>query len=64
MDDAGGVHEEDAPEDLVDEILDMVVTELLPGVDNPMQVGLHKVSNDVNVGVIPSSPQASLCPAV
>lgn len=51
MDDVGGVHEEEAAEDLVDEVLDVVVAEFLAGVDDAMKVCLHEIGDDVNVGV-------------
>ena len=52
MNDVGRVHEEDAPEDLVYKILNVVVAEILPGVDDPVQIGLHEVGYDVDIGVV------------
>ena len=52
MDDVGRVHEQETPQDLVNEVLDVVVTEFLSGVDHPMQVGLHQISDDIDVIVI------------
>ena len=46
------MHKKYPPEDLVDKILDMVVTEFLPRVDDPVQICLHQVSNDVNVSIV------------
>ena len=55
MNDTSRMHKKDPPEDLVDKILDMVVTELLPRIDDPVQIRLHQVSNDVNVSIVGSS---------
>ena len=52
VNDVGRMHEKDAPKDLIDKILNMVVAEILPGIDNPVQVSLHKVSYDVNIGIV------------
>ena len=52
MNDVGRMHEKDTPEDLVDKILNMVVAEILPGIDNPVQVSLHKVSYDIDIGIV------------
>ena len=49
MDDVRRVHEEHRPEDLVDKIVDMLLGELLLRVDDPMKVGLHELSNDVDI---------------
>lgn len=51
MKDVGGVHEEQSAQDLVDEVLYVFVTELLTRVDDPVEVGLHQVGDDVNVGI-------------
>ena len=45
------MHEKESAKDLVDKVLDVIVAELLPGVDDPMQVGLHEFSDDVDVVV-------------
>ncbi len=52
MDDVGWVHEEESSEDLIDEILDVVVAEFLSGIDDPMQIGFHEVSDDVDVIIV------------
>ena len=49
MEDVGGVHEEQPAQDLVDEVLDVLVAQLLPGVDHAVQVGLHQLRDDVDV---------------
>lgn len=51
MDDIGGVHEQQSSEYLIHEVLYMLIAELLPRVDNSVQVGFHEVSDDVDVGV-------------
>lgn len=51
MDDVGGVHEEESAQDLVDEVLHVVFSEFLPRVDHAVQVGLHQLRDDVDVGV-------------
>jgi hypothetical protein len=51
MQNIGGVHEEKSPEDLVDEVLDMFITQFLSGVDDPMQISFHEFSDDVNVRI-------------
>ena len=51
MEHVGGVHEEEPAEDLVDEVLDVLVAELLARVDDAVQVGLHELGDDVDVGV-------------
>lgn len=58
VDDIGTVDVEQASEDLVDEILDMVISEILDSVgkaspyllrvDHTMQVGFHEVGDDVD----------------
>lgn len=45
------MHEQQSSQDLVDEVLDVVVAELLPGVYDSVQVGLHQLSYDVDVVV-------------
>lgn len=52
MNDIGRMHEKNAPEDLIDKILNVVVAEILPGIDDPVQVSLHEVSYDVDIGII------------
>ena len=52
MNDVGRMHEKDAPEDLIDKILNVVIAEILPGIDDPVQVSLHKVSYDINIGIV------------
>ena len=52
MNDISGVHEEDASEYLVDKILDMIVTELLPRVYDTMKICLHQICYDVYVVVV------------
>lgn len=34
---------------MINKVLDVVIGEILPGVDNAMQVSLHKLCDDVNV---------------
>lgn len=51
MDYIGGVHEKEAAKELVDKILNMVFREVLAGVDDPVQVGLHELGDDVDVSV-------------
>lgn len=46
-----GVHEQESSQDLVHEVLDVLVAEILSGVDHPMQVGLHQLSNNVDIDV-------------
>lgn len=36
---------------MIDEVLNMVVTEFLARIDNPMKVGLHEFSDDVDISV-------------
>ncbi len=45
------MHEEQPSQDLVYKVLNVLVTELLPGVDDPMEVGLHEFGDDVDVCV-------------
>lgn len=45
------VHKEQSPQDLVNKVLDVLVTQLLPRVNHSMEVGFHQFSNDVNVRV-------------
>ena len=40
---------------MIDKILNMVVAELLPRVDDSMKIGFHELSNDVNVSISSSS---------
>ena len=51
MYDIGGVHEQQPSQYLIHEVLNMLIAELLPRVNNPMKVCFHEVSNDVDVGV-------------
>ncbi len=51
MEDVGGVHEEESSQDLVDEILNMFIAELLPRVDDAVQVRFHQFGDDVDVSV-------------
>lgn len=51
MYDVGGVHEEQSLADLVKEVLDVVRGQFLAGVYHSMQVGLHEVSDYVDVCV-------------
>ena len=37
------------PEDLVEEVLDVLVTERLHGVDDVMEIALHEIQHDVDV---------------
>ena len=52
MNNISGVHEKDAPEYLIDKILDVIVTELLPGVYDTMKICLHEVCYDVYIVVV------------
>ncbi len=54
MQNVGRMHKEDASKDLIHKILDVFVSEFLARVYDSMKVGLHEVSNDVNITV--SSP--------
>ena len=51
MDDVGRVHVVAAGENLEHEILQMVVSQVLSGVNDAMHVGLHQLCDDVNVFV-------------
>lgn len=51
MDDIGGVHVEEPAEELVDKVLDVVFREVLAGVDYSVEIGLHELGDDVDVGV-------------
>ena len=46
------MHKENSSKYLVDKILNMVFTEVLPGVNNSMKICLHQVGNDVDIAVI------------
>jgi hypothetical protein len=52
MDDVSRMHEEKSSEYLIDKILDVIVGEFLPRINDSMEVSLHEVSDDVNIGVI------------
>lgn len=52
MDDVGRMHKEKSSEYLIDKILDVIVGEVLPRINDSMEVSLHEVSDDVNIGVI------------
>ena len=43
------VHVHEAPQQLVHEVLDVLVAEVLSGVDHPVQVCFHQVCDDVDV---------------
>ena len=43
------MHVKNPSQDLVDEVLDVLIRELLSGVDDSMHVCFHKVCDDVNV---------------
>lgn len=58
MDDIGGVHEQQSPQDLVHEVLYMLVTQVLPTVYHPVQVRLHELGDDVDIDV--ASPRLRL----
>lgn len=49
VDDVCGVHVEEPPEDLVDEVLDVLVGEFLAGVDDAVEVCFHELGDDVDV---------------
>ncbi len=51
MDDVGRMHVQEASENLVDEILNVVVGQVLARVNDSVQVGLHQFGNYVNVSV-------------
>ena len=52
MDDVGRMHKEKSSEYLIDKILDVIVGEFLPRINDSMEVSLHEVSDNVNIGVI------------
>lgn len=45
------MHKKQSSQDLVNEVLDVLIAELLTRVDDPMEISLHQVSDDVNVGI-------------
>lgn len=45
------MHKEESAQNLVDEVLDMIITELLARVDDTVQVSFHEVSDDVDVSI-------------
>ena len=51
MQNVGRMHKEDASKDLIHKILDVFFSEFLTGVYDSMKVGLHEISNDVNITV-------------
>lgn len=51
MNQVGGMHVEQPSENLVDEVLDVIFSEVLLGVDNSVKVCLHKLGYNVDVGV-------------
>jgi len=38
-----------ASEQLIHEILAMIISEVLTGVNNPMHIGFHEIRDDVNI---------------
>ena len=55
MDHIGRVHKQQTSQQLVDKVLDMVVWQVLPGINDPMQVCLHELRNNIDVSVACSS---------
>ena len=51
MNDIGGVDVEATSEQLVHEVLAMIVGQILSGVNNSVHIGLHQISDDVNIFV-------------
>lgn len=51
MDDIGGVHEEESPEQLIDEVLDVIIREILSGIDDSVEISFHELGDDVDVAV-------------
>lgn len=45
------MHEEQSTQNLVDKVLNMIITELLPRIDHSMKIGFHEISDDINVSV-------------
>ena len=52
MNDVGGMHEEKPSEYLIDKVLDVVVGKFLPRINDSMEISLHEVGDDVNIGVV------------
>lgn len=51
MDNIGWMHVQQASQNLVHKILDVVVWQVLPRVNDSMQIRLHQLCYDVNVSV-------------
>ena len=49
MNDIGRMHEKKPSKNLIDKILNVVLSEVLPWINDSMQVCFHKLSNDINV---------------
>lgn len=51
MDNVSRVHKKKSSKYLIDKVLNMVFTEVLPGIDDSMQICFHEICYDVNVGI-------------
>lgn len=51
MNDISRMHEEKSSQNLIDKVLNVVVTQFLARIDDSMEVRLHQISDDVYVGV-------------
>lgn len=48
------MHKQQPPHNLIDKVLNMILRQFLPGVDDPVQVSLHQFGYDVDVDVASS----------
>lgn len=51
MDDIGTVHKQKPSQNLIHEVLDVLIAEILSGVDNSMQICFHQLRYNVDVSV-------------
>ncbi len=49
------MHIENSSKNLIYEVLDVLIAQLLPRIDDPVHVGLHQICNNVNVLKAPST---------
>ena len=49
MDDICGMDIETPTQQLIHEILEMIIGQVLPRIDDSVHIGLHQVSDDINV---------------
>ena len=52
MNDAGWVHKKNASQNLVNKVLDVILTEVLTRIYDSMKVSLHEVCDDVDVIIV------------